>query len=266
MNDLPRLAKRARPQSTTSNVPMWAVYSLPGAKKVQVDISELAGVPQFAKRAILDSDLQRQRAVTSRRSRELDAALLRRLAQVAHPGRSEHTDPLLWLLRVRWAVRAAAFPLLDVQCVSASPSTGSSSYRAMAAWACATLRIQPRDYRLCRRLLNEGEWGDRLSNPEACHWLLWAGSSGGLLREEAWDLAISSGVYPDRRSEISVGHMVSPTVQEAVSLPWRFADGSSLDAEGEAPRAHPPAWRFVGTRLDLIGSTGRAHPTPGGDS
>lgn len=265
MNDLYRYEGRSGSERAAGSVPMWAVHCLPGGQEIEVDIAELVGVPGFAKRAILDADVQRRRAFTSKRSGEIGTALLRRLAQATPPGRHPNTDPLLWLLRVRWFVRSAALSLPDLQLVAQPPDVWSFSYRSMAPWACRVSRVQPRNRELCLRLLNEGRWGESVSDYETCHWFLWAAASHGCTREEAWDLARCASFFGPREANVSNGCVDTPNVSDPLQAGWRFPDGEAYDPERAAPGSYPPAWRFVGTRLDLVGSDGRTHPANGGD-
>ena len=136
------------------------------------------------------------------------AEILRRITEIGSPEREPVSDPLLWLLRVRWAIREATLALSNIQPgqklylpggVPSRLSTTAKVYIAMAVWAYRCRGIQPSDDQLRMRLhyrLRRHEYGKAKegSHNTTSHWLLWREVARGKTREEAFSDLCTAGI------------------------------------------------------------------------
>ena len=106
-------------------VSLRTVHVLPDHSEIRVDVTKPAGVPVESFRLILDAYSRRTRNRFSRIGwKEADdSILLRRLAEGRAPQREPDTDPLFWLVRTRWEIRAATLSHAALQPGARVPPT-----------------------------------------------------------------------------------------------------------------------------------------------
>lgn len=207
-----------------SDVPLRAVSPMSSDKTVDLDVEKPAGVPNRCFKLILDAESQRLRACHTTRPWRSEAfqALLRRLTESRAPSREPESDPLLWIARVRWAIRAASLSLPDLQPAGGiSPalrlperlSPTSTSFRMLASWAHRCCRVQQSDHQLLLRLSDQIHGriveADPLSDNTACHWWLWYACARGFSRADAFAFAVASGLFGNRWQKIPPGQILS---------------------------------------------------------
>lgn len=195
-----------------AKIPLRTMHQLPHQKTVELDVTQPSGVPFRAVRSILDANTRRTRFAELGRywSESDDANLLLQLTCFGGPTRKPSSDPILWLFRVRLAIRQAALSYVDIQ-HGEEPTTdfgycdqmGATTYKTMAAWACRCWNYNPKIDQVCERLYDQIRSSnqstfDTISDPASRHRILWHSSRTNFTREQVYDAAVSSQLFPDR--------------------------------------------------------------------
>lgn len=185
------------------------MHPLSPQETIIISVPQPLGVPLSAFKLILDFDLRRKRTANFARAwrKEDDVQLYGRLASLRRPGWKFNTDPIFWVLRVRWEIRKATLSHDALQsgeklhyspAVSVGASETSPIYKALAAWLVRSSRLQQRDFELCRGIYDETRSrgsADTLSEYKACHWFLWYSVAGGIPRSKAWEIARKANLF-----------------------------------------------------------------------
>lgn len=193
---------RIRPPQRT----VRAMLALPGQGHRPVDFTVPSGITDKSLSALLNTHLPELGRVprgdfgrkTIAKAEKSCAELLRKMARETPYVRYRNTDPLLWLLRSRRAIRTASLALHNLEPSSPIPgpfgipegdAQTSVSYSALASWACGCWKRYAWVNRLCDALSpgHSDTWNaDPGTLSESRYWLFWASRASGFSPEETW--------------------------------------------------------------------------------
>lgn len=211
------------------NIPLRTVLALSGKETIRVGITQPPGVPDFAYKLICNAHNSRQSDASMGippTGRTIET-LLRRLAASRAPYGCYSSDPLLWMLRVRWHIRQATLSSLGLQSGSYmdppySPEKWSTRhptrYQAMASWAYRCWDYNETEHKIRVSLFNEGLVPTNYAFPDYStgHRFFWYSAACGIHRTKASQIMHAAGVLPAWRKEISSRHVYSGDLQNSV--------------------------------------------------
>lgn len=199
-----------------AKLPMWKVLALQGQETIELGITKPVGVPDVAFQILLNAHNSsiRNARLAIPPARSLGAAVCRRLASLRAPTWKHNSDPLLWMSRVRRAIRTAALSHAAVQSDRELSDTDPSlkwtplnslSESAMAAWAYRCWDGHSRVDQVLRELFDQGVLPRGYVVPDYAtgHRCLWFLQARGFDRFTAWQKCSDAGLLPDWGTKVS---------------------------------------------------------------
>lgn len=136
---------------------------LPEKQSAVLYLPQPSGIPNDGYTKLLDADLREPSYIRKKDGDGLAKVLLC-LAQQRKESGESISDPVLWLLRIRWLFRASALPFAYLQSgkelptacpLPEWPTKTQNSFRAMASWACRHSGTEREDDPLRLQILDE---------------------------------------------------------------------------------------------------------------
>lgn len=236
-HEMSQSRKPSRRKWPTLRISLREVHILPATGNWRLDLPKPIGIPDRAYRVILNHDICRNPFI--RRPEEAREKLLTSITAIGDPTWQHFTDPLLWVLRTRWTIRAASLSLAALQSgeelsrTAALPpwpaTTQTTAFRTLAAWAGRCRPTQWEDNPLRGLILRQIEACDidwlpvslvQASVPEARHRVLWAAIARGATREEAWNYLGRTKLLGDRWVPLSARPVDEKNLHPGIFESW----------------------------------------------